>query len=66
MIKQKDLSSEFDYKCHLTAFGYGCMTSVVDSAEASEICVTDPECKAFVVTDMTSWTGNCYLFNVIS
>lgn len=55
--KQKDLSSDFDYRCQLTAFGYGCMISVIDAEEAAEICVTDIECKAFVITDITTWTG---------
>ncbi|XP_035225478.1 extracellular tyrosine-protein kinase PKDCC-like [Stegodyphus dumicola] len=53
----KDVSDDFDYRCQLTVSGYGCKTSVLDSEEAAEICWSDLKCKAFVVTNITTWTG---------
>lgn len=53
----RDVSSKFDYRCQLTMSGYGCMTSVFDAEEAAEICWGDTKCKAFVLTNITTWTG---------
>ncbi|KAG8193392.1 hypothetical protein JTE90_012194 [Oedothorax gibbosus] len=55
--KKKSVSSNFDYRCQLTVSGYGCMTSVIDAEEAAEICWMDAKCKAFVMTNVTTWTG---------
>ncbi|GIY76216.1 extracellular tyrosine-protein kinase PKDCC [Caerostris darwini] len=53
----RDVSTKFDYRCQLTVSGYGCMTSVLDAEEAAEICWNDSKCKAFVLTNITTWTG---------
>nr|XP_015906840.1 extracellular tyrosine-protein kinase PKDCC isoform X2 [Parasteatoda tepidariorum] len=57
MYSHKDVSTKFDYRCQLTISGYGCMTSVIDAEEASELCWSDIRCKAFVLTSTTTWTG---------
>lgn len=56
-FKQKDVSMDFDYRCQLTVSGYGCMISVFNPEEAAEICLSDSNCKAFIITDITTWTG---------
>lgn len=61
VYNQKDLSSDFDYRCKLTAFSYGCMMSVSSSEEAADVCMTDFECKAFVITNILTWTGNFFI-----
>ncbi|XP_055943587.1 extracellular tyrosine-protein kinase PKDCC-like [Argiope bruennichi] len=53
----RDVSAKFDYRCQLTVSGYGCMTSVLDAEEAAEICWNDSKCKAFIFTDIKTWTG---------
>lgn len=58
VYNRKDLSSDFDYRCKLTPFSYGCMMSVSSSEEAAGVCMTDLECKAFVITNILTWTGN--------
>lgn len=46
-----------DYRCQLTVSGNGCMLSVHDDLEAMDICRSDRDCAAFVVSPQRSWTG---------
>ncbi|XP_054722476.1 extracellular tyrosine-protein kinase PKDCC-like, partial [Uloborus diversus] len=51
-----DISPNLDYRCQSATTGYGCAVSVYDAEEAAEICSRDSNCKAFVMTGITTWT----------
>lgn len=57
VIPQHDLPALYDYRCKLTVSGYGCSQSVFDEEEAAAICAADSDCKAFVFTNVFTWTG---------
>lgn len=57
IFNNSDLPGLFDYHCQLTLSGHGCTLSTFNIEEAAEICSGDSECKAFVVTNDTTWTG---------
>ncbi|XP_067136460.1 extracellular tyrosine-protein kinase PKDCC-like [Centruroides vittatus] len=57
IYNDSDLPGLFDYHCQLTLSGHGCTLSVFDTEEAAKICSGDPECKAFVLTNDTTWSG---------
>lgn len=60
-----DLPGKFDYRCRLSLSGSGCTRSAYDVMEASTICDADPECRGFVVSKQTTWSGNvgcCMVF----
>lgn len=52
-----DLPGKFDYRCRLSLSGSGCTRSAYDVMEASTICDADPECRGFVVSKQTTWSG---------
>lgn len=61
MIRDADLPGLFDYRCQLSLAEVGCSFSVFDEQEAEVACDTDLDCKAFVLTDVKTWTGNIYI-----
>uniref|UniRef100_A0A8D0DYZ1 Extracellular tyrosine-protein kinase PKDCC n=1 Tax=Salvator merianae TaxID=96440 RepID=A0A8D0DYZ1_SALMN len=46
-----------NYKCWPSYHHKGCLLSVFDLREAMEICEGHSQCKAFVFTNQTTWTG---------
>lgn len=57
MFASSDLPGEFDYRCQLSLSSNGCTLSVFDIHEAQDICLRDPDCQAFVMTQESTWTG---------
>lgn len=57
-IPQQDIRDNYDYICRLSLTGTGCTVSVFDLKEAEDLCNSDSECKAFVVTNQKTWTGH--------
>lgn len=50
-----------NYRCWPSYHHKGCLLSVFDVNEAMEVCENHSQCKAFVLTNQTTWTGNtCY------
>ncbi|KAJ7341128.1 hypothetical protein JRQ81_004891 [Phrynocephalus forsythii] len=46
-----------DYRCWPSYHHKGCLLSVFDVGEAIEVCESHSQCKAFVLTNQTTWTG---------
>lgn len=46
-----------NYRCWPSYHHKGCLLSVFDVSEAIEICDSYSQCKAFVLTNQTTWTG---------
>ncbi|NWH59002.1 PKDCC kinase, partial [Geococcyx californianus] len=51
-----------NYRCWPSYHHKGCLLSVFDINEAIEICDSYSQCKAFVVTNQTTWTGRQLVF----
>ncbi|XP_030355687.1 extracellular tyrosine-protein kinase PKDCC [Strigops habroptila] len=51
-----------NYKCWPSYHHKGCLLSVFDVNEAIEICDSYSQCKAFVLTNQTTWTGRQLVF----
>uniref|UniRef100_A0ABM5FK34 Extracellular tyrosine-protein kinase PKDCC isoform X1 n=1 Tax=Pogona vitticeps TaxID=103695 RepID=A0ABM5FK34_9SAUR len=47
-----------NYRCWPSYHHKGCLLSVFDVREAIEVCESHSQCKAFVLTNQTTWTGN--------
>ncbi|KAJ6666950.1 hypothetical protein lerEdw1_018952 [Lerista edwardsae] len=46
-----------NYRCWPSYHHKGCLLSTFDVSEAMEICESHAQCKAFVLTNQTTWTG---------
>ncbi|XP_015264092.1 PREDICTED: extracellular tyrosine-protein kinase PKDCC [Gekko japonicus] len=46
-----------NYRCWPSYHHKGCLLSVFDVNEAMEVCESHSQCKAFVLTNQTTWTG---------
>uniref|UniRef100_A0A670XX66 Extracellular tyrosine-protein kinase PKDCC n=1 Tax=Pseudonaja textilis TaxID=8673 RepID=A0A670XX66_PSETE len=46
-----------NYRCWPSYHHKGCLLSVFDANEATEICESHSQCKAFVFINQTTWTG---------
>lgn len=46
-----------NYRCWPSYHHKGCLLSVFDVNEAMEVCEIHSQCKAFVLTNQTTWTG---------
>lgn len=46
-----------DYRCWPSYHHGGCLLSVFNLAEAVDVCESHAQCRAFVVTNQTTWTG---------
>ncbi|KAF2984947.1 hypothetical protein EK904_013183 [Melospiza melodia maxima] len=53
---------EENYRCWPSYHHKGCLLSVFDVNEAIEICDSYSQCKAFVLTNQTTWTGRQLVF----
>ncbi|XP_018408983.1 PREDICTED: extracellular tyrosine-protein kinase PKDCC [Nanorana parkeri] len=53
---------EDDYRCWPSYHHDGCLLSVFDLSEAIDICESHSQCKAFVWTNQTTWTGRQLVF----
>ncbi|XP_030050469.1 extracellular tyrosine-protein kinase PKDCC [Microcaecilia unicolor] len=53
---------EENYKCWPSYHHKGCLLSVFDLREAIEVCESHSQCKAFVWTNQTTWTGRQLVF----
>ncbi|XP_007533942.2 extracellular tyrosine-protein kinase PKDCC [Erinaceus europaeus] len=51
-----------DYRCWPSHQHGGCVLSVFNLAEAKDICESHTQCRAFVVTNQTTWTGRQLVF----
>ncbi|NXJ44063.1 PKDCC kinase, partial [Ciconia maguari] len=51
-----------NYRCWPSYHHKGCLLSVFDVNEAIEICDSYSQCKAFVLTNQTTWTGRQLVF----
>ncbi|NXL85580.1 PKDCC kinase, partial [Alectura lathami] len=51
-----------NYRCWPSYHHKGCLLSVFDVSEAMEICDSYSQCKAFVLTNQTTWTGRQLVF----
>ncbi|XP_029449167.1 extracellular tyrosine-protein kinase PKDCC [Rhinatrema bivittatum] len=62
-IRLPDASiAEENYRCWPSYDHKGCLLSVFDIREAMEVCESHPQCKAFVWTNQTTWTGRQLVF----
>jgi protein kinase domain-containing protein len=59
-LPSSDLPGLYDYRCRYSIASAGCTVSVFDRAEAEHLCDFDPLCRAFVLSNQTSWTGRRY------
>lgn len=50
-----------NYRCWPSYHHKGCLLSVFDVNEAIEICDSYSQCKAFVLTNQTTWTGRSWM-----
>lgn len=50
-----------NYRCWPSYHHKGCLLSVFDVNEAIEICDSYSQCKAFVLTNQTTWTGRSWV-----
>ncbi|XP_033127804.1 extracellular tyrosine-protein kinase PKDCC-like [Anneissia japonica] len=64
IIANADYTGQFDYWCPYTlhAGSNSCTFTVFDEHEAKLYCDSDTYCKAFVLTEQTSWTGRHIAF----
>ncbi|XP_072265893.1 extracellular tyrosine-protein kinase PKDCC [Pyxicephalus adspersus] len=53
---------EEDYRCWPSYHHDGCLLSVFNLNEAIDICESHSQCKAFVWTNQTTWTGRQLVF----
>eukprot|EP00062_Callorhinchus_milii_P008043 gi/632950406/ref/XP_007890699.1/ PREDICTED: protein kinase domain-containing protein, cytoplasmic [Callorhinchus milii] len=53
---------EENYRCWPSYHHEGCLLSVYDLNEAMEICDSHSQCRAFVLTNQTTWTGRHLAF----
>ncbi|PIO37477.1 hypothetical protein AB205_0067300 [Aquarana catesbeiana] len=51
-----------DYRCWPSYHHDGCLLSVFDLNEAIDVCESHSQCKAFVWTNQTTWTGRQLVF----
>ncbi|XP_055986550.1 extracellular tyrosine-protein kinase PKDCC [Sorex fumeus] len=51
-----------DYRCWPSYRHDGCLLSVFDVAEAARVCDGHAQCRAFVLTNQTTWTGRQLVF----
>ncbi|NXO06969.1 PKDCC kinase, partial [Oriolus oriolus] len=51
-----------NYRCWPSYHHKGCLLSVFDVNEAIDICDSYSQCKAFVLTNQTTWTGRQLVF----
>ncbi|XP_075269026.1 extracellular tyrosine-protein kinase PKDCC [Opisthocomus hoazin] len=51
-----------NYRCWPSYHHKACLLSVFDISEAIEICDSYSQCKAFVLTNQTTWTGRQLVF----
>ncbi|OXB77961.1 UNVERIFIED_CONTAM: hypothetical protein H355_003184 [Colinus virginianus] len=51
-----------NYRCWPSYHHKGCLLSVFDLSEAMEICDSYSQCKAFILTNQTTWTGRQLVF----
>ncbi|XP_019404113.1 PREDICTED: extracellular tyrosine-protein kinase PKDCC, partial [Crocodylus porosus] len=51
-----------NYRCWPSYHHKGCLLSVFDITEAIEICESYSQCRAFVLTNQTTWTGRQLVF----
>nr|XP_008123992.2 PREDICTED: LOW QUALITY PROTEIN: extracellular tyrosine-protein kinase PKDCC [Anolis carolinensis] len=51
-----------NYRCWPSYHHKGCLLSVFDINEAIEVCESHSQCKAFVLTNQTTWTGRQLAF----
>ncbi|ELW71684.1 Protein kinase domain-containing protein, cytoplasmic [Tupaia chinensis] len=51
-----------DYRCWPSYHHGGCLLSVFNLAEAVDVCESHAQCRAFVVTNQTTWTGRQLVF----
>ncbi|NP_001401172.1 extracellular tyrosine-protein kinase PKDCC isoform 2 precursor [Mus musculus] len=51
-----------DYRCWPSYHHGGCLLSVFNLAEAIDVCESHAQCRAFVVTNQTTWTGRKLVF----
>ncbi|XP_031322771.2 extracellular tyrosine-protein kinase PKDCC isoform X1 [Camelus dromedarius] len=51
-----------DYRCWPSYHHGSCLLSVFNLAEAVDICESHAQCRAFVVTNQTTWTGRQLVF----
>lgn len=51
-----------DFRCWPSYQHDGCLLSVFNLAEAQHICDSHAQCRAFVLTDQTTWTGRQLVF----
>ncbi|XP_004616143.2 extracellular tyrosine-protein kinase PKDCC [Sorex araneus] len=51
-----------DYRCWPSYRHDGCLLSVFDVAEATRVCDGHAQCRAFVLTNQTTWTGRQLVF----
>lgn len=51
-----------DYRCWPSYHHGGCLLSVFNLAEAVDVCESHVQCRAFVVTNQTTWTGRKLVF----
>ncbi|XP_061481343.1 extracellular tyrosine-protein kinase PKDCC [Rhineura floridana] len=55
-VPEADITDE-NYRCWPSYHHKGCLLSVFDVSEAKEVCESHSQCKAFVLTNQTTWTG---------
>lgn len=60
----RDCPAIHDYWCHGTIYAgaNSCAFSVRNEDEARYLCIHDPQCKAFVMTSQTTWTGRTVVY----
>uniref|UniRef100_A0A8C3HQQ4 Extracellular tyrosine-protein kinase PKDCC n=1 Tax=Chrysemys picta bellii TaxID=8478 RepID=A0A8C3HQQ4_CHRPI len=51
-----------NYRCWPSYHHKGCLLSVFDVGEAIKVCENHSQCKAFVLTNQTTWTGRQLVF----
>ncbi|KAM7078498.1 extracellular tyrosine-protein kinase PKDCC isoform 4-T4 [Molossus nigricans] len=51
-----------DYRCWPSYHHGSCLLSVFNLAEAVDVCESHVQCRAFVVTNQTTWTGRQLVF----
>uniref|UniRef100_G1PG92 Extracellular tyrosine-protein kinase PKDCC n=1 Tax=Myotis lucifugus TaxID=59463 RepID=G1PG92_MYOLU len=51
-----------DYRCWPSYHHGSCLLSVFNLAEAVDVCESHAQCRAFVVTNQTTWTGRQLVF----
>lgn len=59
---QDSAITQEDYRCWPSYHHGGCLLSVFNLAEAVDVCESHVQCRAFVVTNQTTWTGRKLVF----